>query len=278
MLTMQLKKLYDEMQKEKDFYFEYIKPRLDKIENSKDSTHELREIESLVIGTPFQSVLKKIDDLEYEEKQLPKGSVHLNQLFLDTMKINNEKRMKDSSDLIDKGPVLSLTPAALFYASAIHNNSEKTKEIEKSYQYANHAYQLIHKASSLELMNKIRNQFAYSFDRTQLHHTPPKPQKYGSNYANSNDAEKGFRKNALIPPYKGYVYDQRELNAARKELGLRALDEEKKRLRMRQLAMTPLPDSAHKTEEKKAALARPVCKNCGKGHLTEACLNPKKPR
>ncbi len=68
--------------------------------------------------------------------------------------------------------------------------------------------------------------FASTYDRWQLNQDPPKPQKFGTQYAGKDDEKLGWIKGELIPPHHKYQYNRTAIDRDRASIGLTNIDQQ----------------------------------------------------
>lgn len=129
-----------------------------------------------------------------------------------------------------------------YHAAIIFQHGDQLSDYKKAHQYAKKSLQL--GRYKPDTPNAEDNLFlvAATFDRWQLNQIPPYHQKYGTQYAVRDDNKKGWKKNELIPPFQGFVYDLKRIDAERTKLGLCSLQEQETKWGIRQ---TPTKGKKH---------------------------------
>ncbi|MEO8965738.1 MAG: hypothetical protein ABI370_13830 [Gammaproteobacteria bacterium] len=221
------------------------------------------------------------------EKNLPDAEKRLKELKMEFGLLDDEKL--NSNDANRRNAVAQLMPMIFsptngdyYHAAVIYNHGNSRDDCDLAYQYASKAKDLINEhdiRSSVRLLGKkIKEEYAFVYDRYQLNQD--KPQKYGSTYAGKQDDNKGWEIGKLVPPSKGYVYDRDAIDDARKELGIKSLDQQEIDWGIKP-TLKP-SKSKENTDEKKVEKNQSqliICKNCGEsGHFAGVCIRPSKPK
>jgi len=289
-----LKDLFEQDQWDRFFLFR-IKPQIMKLENIADIPNALNTLN--IIKNEMKKSEIFSDDSEknldlfinklnkiLEEKNIPIAMEQLNvlkgklSLFNDAElgQRDKERRMEVTQRI---SQIINKTPEDYYYAAAIYDHGDSIEDYKQGYTYAREAK--IGKYDDRPIAHKIREVFAYTYDRWQL--SQQKPQEYGTTYAGKNDEIKGWKIGELVPPHKNYIYDRKKMDLKRNELGIKPLDEQEKDwgIKPKPIKIPTLnPTEYKKIRKEKEEEVKPkpiVCSNCGEeGHFSGMCIRPKK--
>ena len=230
MLTEQLQRILAIEEEERAFYLEHLKPALYQLEHAEDLHAERKQIEQLVLETVFEQTLQSLKNVDKNPEHLYK----LTHLFHQQMHTNHMTRQSQVEFLLSSTAQPDLTPATLYYLACIYSKSDAEQDCQRADSYLRQALEVAFPGHQRDFELKIRELLAQNHDRWQLKKNPPQPQKYGTQYADHYDVLKGLEKDQLIRPHPSYQYQIKDIEQARKKLGLCSLAEQEKKRHSRE--------------------------------------------
>ena len=226
MLADRLQKILAVEEQERVFYMQRLKPALNRLEHAEDLHDERSNIEKLVLGTPFESAFHALEASGEQTQATLEHLYKLNHVCHDLMHNNHMARQSEVETLLNATPQSEFNPIVLYYLGCIYSQGDTEQDSQRAEHYLQQALSMPLPATQQDLVEKIRELYAQNHDRWQLRKTPSQPQKYGTIYADHHDVAKGLEKDHLVPPHSGYEYQMKDLDHARKELGLHSWAEQ----------------------------------------------------
>jgi hypothetical protein len=115
-----------------------------------------------------------------------------------------------------------------YHAAIIFQHGHTEHHYQKAHEFAKKSLKLGAFQPDTPYAADNRLLVATTYDRWQLNQDPPKPQKYGTQYAGKDDEKPGWKKDELIPPDMKHQYDRSAIDKDRASIGLGSIDQQER--------------------------------------------------